>query len=777
MRSQFLSLGGQFPRRRRGDPLAAYAVNGRSPAIIGDFVNGVFVSPLGNDDIANVMDTVAGGYTLTGAGMYTEDTDLPRFLNAAIGALDISNGISFAIEGTLTYADNATAAEVYFFNSTYAHPLQISLDTASLATGRLRLISNNATDGSVVVNGTLNLTPGTAIPVRVAARLTASTAQGMLNGDLTAAQALSEVGNWYNVAVPAYVARTNRAGNQLTTRLIRVWEGDIGEAGLVEADVPFDTLFPLKLYQVGGVTPDLIFDPVNDNYYLSGAAVSVADIAVWDGVPITNMGALRTHGDELTFSLNTTGLDLSGGFTIAVEGYFDYSDQASTAQIYLYEVKSGAYGCRSILQTHSTLTGRFASRSYGPGGTTECYTSNQLTPGTAVQVAVASRHTETEQQVALNGTAGSVASGGDVPEYTGGERIAIGWTPSGIADTTQQFVTTKVRLWVGDPFDEAELEQAATFSPVPYWASPEKKYILMYGDSLTQSGYQSTLHDLTPERIVVNEGRGSTGARHIAARMGATDVTMTVSGNSVSAGDNTVTHINGYALAPALGGQGDGSDNQFLSRGDSAAEDSVQGTLNGVAGTLTRTVGGSGVVGVDDEVYTFVPDAGETLPAAVPADSTWHTTTCDAYLGADNIFIVWAGSNDQGFGQIAARFDPYSAAIATYLSGEKYLFLGPITRTGDAQTDWHGPSGAYYLEMVAANGTAATDAGAAYRDVNDFLVNSGLSYAGLTATAQDLIDIARDTPPTSLKADFIHNNADGNRALGIWLREEIDGLL
>ena len=217
-----------------------YSVNGFTPAIVADFVNGVYRSPLGDDDIANVMDTVAGGYTLTGAGMYTENTDLPRFLNAAIGALDQSNGISFAIEGTFTYADHGTTAEVYFFSSVYSHSLQASVDTSGAAVGRLRINASNGVDGSVILVGADKIAPGSDIPVRAGFRATGSNVQGVFNGELTADQAVSAVGNWYNAAASAFTARTNRAGNQLLTTMIRVWEGDIGEDGLVEVGAPFD---------------------------------------------------------------------------------------------------------------------------------------------------------------------------------------------------------------------------------------------------------------------------------------------------------------------------------------------------------------------------------------------------------------------------------------------------------------------------------------------------------------------------------------------------------
>lgn len=537
----------------------------------------------------------------------------------------------------------------------------------------------------------------------------------------------------------------------------------------------------LARHAVNGITPDFVFDPVEGFYYKAGSRRTIDEVASWDGVPITDMGALRTHGNDPTLYMLMEELNLTSGFNISVEGYWTHADAGLTSQMAVYDMNAAGGNVRTIMATYGGHVGKPWTRSYDGSTQTAVFAASDVAVGTDVPFAIAARHTATEQQVALDGVAGAVASGGGLPAYVDGAEMdmAVGWIPEA-APSDEYFVCTRVRIWEGDPLGSANLADAAVFRDVPNWTKPEKKYIIMYGDSLTQTGYQNTLHRLAPSHIVVNLGLGSQGSRHIATRMGAVTADLTVSGNEIVSGANTITHINGYALAPGLGNDGgDGTlnyeVNQFLSRGDSSQSVSLTGTLGGVHGTLARSVGGSGVVGTDPEVYTFTPDAGETLPVSLGGDATWQTD--DLYRGQGNIIIPWVGANDLGFGEIDQRFKPYAAAIATWLAGETYLWIGPHTRTGDGEDAWW-QGGWVYNEFVAERDYILTlidedD----FLDMNDFLVNEVLDLLGLTPTAQDLIDISRDTPPSQIKDDIIHNNALGNEGIGLKVYERISGLL
>lgn len=310
-----------------------------------------------------------------------------------------------------------------------------------------------------------------------------------------------------------------------------------------------------------------------------------------------------------------------------------------------------------------------------------------------------------------------------------------------------------------------------------------KKTIWAYGDSLTQSGYPSYLQPLVPDAYVRNFGLGGQGTRHIAARMGAISVTMTVSGDSVSSGANTVTHINGYAIGAGMGNDGgDGSldyqVNQFLSFAENTTQ-SVTGTLNGIHGTLTRTA--TGTFPATTETYTFTPDAGETLPASVPSGSTWQTDTDYLTVNpSEDIVSPWVGQNDMGWGEQTERFGGYIGSLITLLenSGNNYIVMGPVTWT-TSDTAWQ-TGGGFYNEVETANATLASLAGDSYFDVAAFLRTDALSYAGLTATTEDLADIAAGMPPRQLRKsytapdagwDAVHFNANGYAAIAQRLSE------
>jgi hypothetical protein len=286
--------------------------------------------------------------------------------------------------------------------------------------------------------------------------------------------------------------------------------------------------------------------------------------------------------------------------------------------------------------------------------------------------------------------------------------------------------------------------------------------IVMIGDSLTQSGPGTVLATLTG-RSVVNLGRGSQASRHIAARMGAIPVEVTVTGNQIASGSNVLTHINGHAISGSLG-EVDGTDNQFLSRADSNTTYSVRAMIGSVRGTLTRTA--SGGPPSTSETYTFVPDAGEYLPAKCPAG----TLLIAEYDYGNLTHVIWAGSNDIGFGDDEERFEPNIRAIINRLGHRRYIALPPINRTG--QVDYQ-EGGTWWLKVVLCEQILAGIAVENYVPIRRMMIDQGLARVEITPTGTDVTDIAADTIPTSLKADFIHHNTDGNTALAEIIAEEL----
>jgi len=288
--------------------------------------------------------------------------------------------------------------------------------------------------------------------------------------------------------------------------------------------------------------------------------------------------------------------------------------------------------------------------------------------------------------------------------------------------------------------------------------------IVIIGDSLTQNTtYETALATETGRRII-NLGRGSQQSKHIAARMGAISVTMTVSGNQIISGANTITHINGQALAGGLGNATVG--NQFLSRGDSNTTDSVTGWLGSVRGTLVRTA--SGGPPSTTEAYTFTPDAGSILPAKCPAGTPWLT---DYSAYRDFAHVIWAGSNDIGYGDDLARVQAMLPAMIDSLGHGRWIVLNPINRTGDAA---HIEGATYWLTTFAIEQYLAGLARKNFVNIRRMMIDQGLARAGITASGTDTTDIAADTIATSLKADAIHHNTAGNEVIAEIVAEQIN---
>jgi lysophospholipase L1-like esterase len=137
--------------------------------------------------------------------------------------------------------------------------------------------------------------------------------------------------------------------------------------------------------------------------------------------------------------------------------------------------------------------------------------------------------------------------------------------------------------------------------------------------------------------------------------------------------------------------------------------------------------------------------------------------------------IIWAGRNDIT-GSLSTDEPTILSAIASMVSAlqsvgnSNYIVLS-ITNT-DSE-----PSGSTnYNEIISINGTLASTYGSHYLDLREYLVQNGLSTAGLTPSATDLTDESEDIPPASLRWDGIHFNVIGNLVIAKFLQQNI-GLL
>lgn len=196
------------------------------------------------------------------------------------------------------------------------------------------------------------------------------------------------------------------------------------------------------------------------------------------------------------------------------------------------------------------------------------------------------------------------------------------------------------------------------------------------------------------------------------ARTNATPVQVTVSGNSIPASGpvNVTTNIT-FPSVP-YGGS------------------TVGGTLAGVRGEITSS-------------GTFVRhDIGSSV--SVSPGAPFYTDVGVRYRGA--YAIIWEGGLNSGGDDYRAAW----ASMRNYNASSRILYLTSLTTS----TDTVGTSG--YNAVASWNTWLISTFGSQVLDIRRYLIDSGLTDAGISPTAQDLTDIAGDTVPTSLRSDTIH---------------------
>lgn len=137
--------------------------------------------------------------------------------------------------------------------------------------------------------------------------------------------------------------------------------------------------------------------------------------------------------------------------------------------------------------------------------------------------------------------------------------------------------------------------------------------------------------------------------------------------------------------------------------------------------------------------------------------------------------VIWAGRNDLTNPATQAQADGIKARIAEMINGlghTAYLVLGVTNqdvageRLGEAD----------YAIIDQLNADLDTAYGVRFADVRRELIDNGLTLAGITPTAQDLIDIAADVIPSSLRSDALHLNTAGYGVVASLVDAELTAL-
>ncbi|MFD1949598.1 SGNH/GDSL hydrolase family protein [Sphingomonas arantia] len=260
-------------------------------------------------------------------------------------------------------------------------------------------------------------------------------------------------------------------------------------------------------------------------------------------------------------------------------------------------------------------------------------------------------------------------------------------------------------------------------------AAPPPRFTAL-GDSLSAGGYP----DIVAARFgatMVNAGLGGQSTLQVAARYGTAPVTVVVAGGRLMPGANALTTI-----APEL------------LRSSNKDARTMPARIAGVSGTLLRAVDAAGA-----DRTSFVPDPGQKLPRPIP-NGTRIT------VGADttryDLLLLCVGRNG-GTADPDRFMALVDAIIALARSRADHIVLLGIPNAADPG-EARGTPG--YDRIVALNRRLAER----YPDL--FLdIRAAYNRAGDPRRADDRADMARDTPPRSLRADHIHYNPAGAR---IW---------
>lgn len=249
----------------------------------------------------------------------------------------------------------------------------------------------------------------------------------------------------------------------------------------------------------------------------------------------------------------------------------------------------------------------------------------------------------------------------------------------------------------------------------------------------------------------LNIARPGATAEGIAAFFGAVDPLVTISGNQIVSGANTITAI----------------DIPFLSSNGSSGTATQKRRIGGVLGTMTKT-GGSSPTWAGS--YTFTPDAGQSLPVAVPAGVA---VTLDATGYDELIPTIRIGRNTISGGAFDTAWSDdamlRTEQIVTHLKPLAKRFLILPVLNGNYTSEYSGASG--YVGIMAHNARLLAEYGSLYVDDRAPLV-----AAYNPALSGDVTDHGRDVPPTSLRDDNIHPNTAGYAVLYAAQKARIDAL-
>jgi len=257
--------------------------------------------------------------------------------------------------------------------------------------------------------------------------------------------------------------------------------------------------------------------------------------------------------------------------------------------------------------------------------------------------------------------------------------------------------------------------------------------IAAWGDSITESGTGTDSYvDLLGQATglpAYNGGKWGQSSPQIAARQGGAFAALTFPSNLLPASGSVVV----TADVNPLGGSYSGS---------------RTGSAHGVAGTLSW-----------DQPTNTLTWTRTTAGSSVQLSGSAKFVPTDAVRTANReaIQILWIGRNgaQDVAGNIAAL-----RRMAAYANA-RFLVLSVLPWAGQVSPD---ATNYAYLEAFPEQ----------YRDIGGWLrTPEAATAAGVVFTADDQADIAAGLTPRSLRADDVHPNAAGRKAIAAYLLAEL----
>lgn len=258
-----------------------------------------------------------------------------------------------------------------------------------------------------------------------------------------------------------------------------------------------------------------------------------------------------------------------------------------------------------------------------------------------------------------------------------------------------------------------------------------------WGDSMTQTAHGGGSHfpahlaRLLGIGTVLNYGRGGEPSLGIAIRQGGVQAVVTFPSDSMPAsGSATVT------VTPSTFYGTNGTWN-------------FQGSVAGVDGTLSRAPATG--------VWTWTRSTAGSAVALLAGGTPFRVRTAQDYA---DFATIWIGANNidsRTFDEVLSSTGAMTARCEA--TGQPYVVLSVL----NTQVQPAGSEGHTFVTKV--NAALSGRYGGRFLNVRRYLIDRGLSVAGITPTTADTTAINEDRVPPSLMADSIHLNDAGRQVV------------